>query len=173
MVAVVHAPHVERPHRVIPLHVTAGGLHPRDVFARRVERADAVEHHVPGDARATALCQRVHDLRTDLALLHVVLQVRDAAPRAADDAEDGREDLIAVEQDLDAVPLDDRRVGQRLDGGEVRGLAELHRPDRVVIVDAGAAGGGEEQAAQDDPRPHTMLWSNGRASRGRAEGAVD
>src|SRR5262249_567036 len=86
----------------------------------------------------------------DRTVLEVILRVRDRGPRGADGLDHGRKDLLAVEQHLDRVPRGDGRARVRLEGGEERGLSELHVRQQHVWLHAPARRDGQTAGEEDD-----------------------
>jgi hypothetical protein len=132
--------------------------HHVDVFPRHGERAYGVEQDVRRDASPAALGERLGDLSSDRAVLIAVLGVGDGGPGLPDRAEDGRVDLLAVQEQRQAVSPDDGRLGVGLERGEERRLSEVHGRQRPVNRDVGAGAGqqdGDEQGSlrQDAPAP--------------------
>ena len=104
MGAVVHLLRLEVLQRPEPPHQHAGVLHLIDERPFDRMRPPAVEQEPDADARASALRQCFGESRADLALPVDESQEVDRVTGARDRIQHHREDLIAVAQDLDALP---------------------------------------------------------------------
>src|SRR5262249_61546831 len=103
VIAVVDLVDGEGAQRTEALHLAARVDHALAIVRGHGQGAHRVEQDVDGQALPAALCQGVGDVLRRLALLPHVLSVVDGLPRRLDDAELGGEDLVAVEEHLDAI----------------------------------------------------------------------
>ena len=103
MVAVVDAVEGERAERAEGRDLAARLGQALAVIGGHRDRADRVDQHVHLDARAAALGQRLRHIVGGLPVLEHVLGVVDRLARGPDGLELRREDLVAVQQDVDAV----------------------------------------------------------------------
>jgi hypothetical protein len=112
--AVVQAPDRVRAQRPEAGDAHPGRLHPVDELRVHAQGAHPVEQDVDGHALLGLGGQRLGDLDGDLALPVDVRRQVHRAPGAADRLQEGREDLVAVDPQLDLVAVGDRRAGQHL-----------------------------------------------------------
>src|SRR4029453_13458339 len=108
MISVVDPIEGEGTQRPVVLHAAPGLGHRVAMLGGHGERPHGVEKYVDLDAGAAAFRERLANLLGRLAILEDVLGVVDASPGAADNRELRREDLLAVEQNVDTVAADDR-----------------------------------------------------------------
>lgn len=153
MIAVVHAIDRPRSERAIGDHLAAGPGHPVPILRRHQERADRIDQHVHLDAGPAALRERLRGVGGGRPLLEDVLRVGDGLAGGPDHLELGREDLLAIQQHLDAVPSDHRAAGESDEGGPERGLRDPQTGQIEVRLDVGAAGQEDDQAGGGDDPP--------------------
>ena len=103
-----------------------------------MDGADGVEEDEDGDADTGPFRQGLGDPLGDFAVLVRVLGVGDRPLGRADGFQHGREDLIPVQQQVDAVATHDRRLRVRLERRKERGLAQLEGRQGDVHRDGGA-----------------------------------
>jgi hypothetical protein len=89
-----------------------------------VQRADPVEQHVDPDAGARPLGQRVGERLRHGAVRPEVLSVVDRRARGTDRAQERGKDLIAVQQQVDAVARHRGRAEMRFERADERGIAD-------------------------------------------------
>ena len=99
-----------------------------------------------------SLGQRLGDLARDLSVLVAVLGIRDRRLGTSDRLEDGGVDLLAVQEDRQAVASDDWRLRVSLEGGKECRLAEIHGGQRPVDRDVGAGAARHGDGQQQDRR---------------------
>ena len=130
MRAVVEMAHVVPLRLVIAHDFHARAAHLVDVFLLHLVAAEPVEEHAHVDAGPRPFGERVGEFLADIARpVDVGLEV-DGALRPADRLEHRGEDLVAVEERIDAVALHERRAEQHAHRAQ-----ELRIGDRVLVRD--------------------------------------
>ena len=121
------------PHRlVVALYLYARLFHGVDLRQVELQAAHEIQHHVNFHAGAGALDQGIGEFLADRARPVDIGFEGDGFFGRADRVQHGREDLVAIEQDLDFIPFEDGWAEQ-----DPERAAEL----RVVgVVLAGQAG---------------------------------
>jgi len=112
-----------------------------------------LHQHVDLDPCATALGEGLGGVGRGRAFLEDVLRVGDALARGADEVELGREDLVAVQQHVDAVPADDRAARVPDQGGPERRLRDPEVGDLQMGLDVPASARQEEGGQQWEYHP--------------------
>src|SRR5438445_732826 len=105
----------------------AGELRTTCVSWAGIGSAAGAGEHVGLDPGPTALGERGGDLVGLRAVFEDVLGVIDRPARLANHRELGREDLLAVQQDLHSVTADDGRPGVGAEGRRERRLLDVER----------------------------------------------
>ncbi len=136
--------------------------HPVAVLRRHQEGAGRVEEHVHLDPGPAALRERLSGVGGGRALLEDVLRIGDGLAGGLDRRELGREDLLAVQQDVDPVTSYHRPAGVPDERGAERGLRDLEIRQLDVGRDVAAAGQqGEQAGCGEHPEccPHRLRSS--------------
>jgi len=120
MVAVIDPPDRERPDRMVAREVAARHRQGPAERLRHAAGADGVHEDVDADAGPTALGQRLDHLAGDLAILVREVGEGDGRAGAADRRQHRRKDLVAVDEHVGAVALDQARQRVGLDGAATR-----------------------------------------------------
>jgi hypothetical protein len=135
--AVIQSSDLPLPERSEERNVAAGPSHASNVFARNEEGAGGVQQHADANARPAPLGEGVGEPVGDPRLLEDVLNQGDRRPRARDGREHGREELVPILENLDAVSGSNGCAGVRFDGRIERWFAES---DARQIVRRGGSG---------------------------------
>jgi hypothetical protein len=143
------------------------------LLARHGERADGVQEHVDLNTGAAARRERRRDFLGGLAVLEDVLRIVDRSPGAPDHRQLGREDPLAVEQDVHAVARDHRSSRVSAERRRERGLPRLEMRQLEVRRHARAADEDDEQGGEAALDAHDVSPSMVGSGSGAGESKRD